>query len=87
MCEKRKNEAECIKGIYKKINLNKIQRSNEGVTQDKESLERHNDSLSEKQKVRKFVAFLTGVLGCLNVNRAVKKHAGGQNLSKDINKF
>ena len=29
-----------------------------------------------KQKVRKFVVFLTGVLGCLNVNRAAKKHAG-----------
>ena len=29
-----------------------------------------------KKKVRKFVAFLTGVLGCLNVNRAAKKHAG-----------
>ena len=29
-----------------------------------------------KQKVREFVAFLTGVLGCLNANRAAKKHAG-----------
>ena len=51
---------------YKNINLNKIQRSNERVSQYKESLERH------KTKVRKFVAFLTGVLGCLNVNRAAK---------------
>ena len=67
---------------YKNINLNKIQRSNERVSQDKECLERHNDSLQNK-KVRKFVAFLTGVLGCLNANRAAKKHASWQNLSKD----
>ena len=39
MCEKRKNGAECIRSI------NKIQRSNERVSQDKESPERHNDSL------------------------------------------
>ena len=58
---------------YKNINLNKIQRSNERVSQDIECLERHNDSLQNK-KVRKFVAFLTGVLGCLNVNRAAKKN-------------
>ena len=25
-----------------------------------------------------FVAFLTGVQGCLNVNRTAKEHAGGQ---------
>ena len=30
---------------YKKINLNKIQRSNERVSQDKECLERRNDSV------------------------------------------
>ena len=29
---------------YKNINLNKVQRSNERVSQDKESLETHNDS-------------------------------------------
>ena len=74
MCEKRKNGAECIKR-YKNINLNKIERFNERVSQDKEFLERHNDSLQNK-KVRKFVAFHMGVLGCLNVNRAAKKHAG-----------
>ena len=34
MCEKRKNGAECIRGI-KNVNLNKIQRSNERVSQDK----------------------------------------------------
>ena len=39
MCEKRKDGAECIRSI------NKIQRSNERVSQDKESPERHNDSL------------------------------------------
>ena len=60
---------------YKNINLNKVQRSDERVSQDKESVERHNDSLQNK-KVRKFVGFLTGVLGCLSVNRAAKKHAG-----------
>ena len=43
---------------------------------------RHNDSLQNK-KVRKFVAFLTGVLGCLKGEQQ-KKHAGWQNLS---NKF
>ena len=47
MCEKRKNGAECIKR-YKNINLNKIERSNERVSEDKESLERHNDSLKNK---------------------------------------
>ena len=35
VCEKRENGAK-----YLYINLNKIQRSNEGVSQDKESLER-----------------------------------------------
>ena len=34
---------------YKNINLNKIQRSNERVSQDKESLERHNDNLQNKR--------------------------------------
>ena len=33
---------------FKTINLNKIQRSNERVSQEKESLERHNDSLQNK---------------------------------------
>ena len=32
----------------KNINLNKIQRSNERVSQDKQSLERHTDSLKNK---------------------------------------
>ena len=49
MCEKRKNGAECIRGINENINLNKIQRFNERVSQDKESLERHNDSLQNKR--------------------------------------
>ena len=48
MCEKRKNGAECIRGI-KNVNFDKIQRSNERVSQDKESLERHNDSLENKR--------------------------------------
>ena len=43
MREKRKNEAECIGG------LNKIQRSDERVSLDKECLERHNDSLQNKR--------------------------------------
>ena len=34
---------------YKNINLNKIQRSNERVSQDKESVERHNDCLQNKR--------------------------------------
>ena len=68
--------------MYENKNLNNIQRFSERVSQDKESLEMHIDSLQNK-----FVAFLTGVLGCLNVNRAAKKHTGWQNLSKDINKL
>ena len=42
MREKRKNGAECIPEA-KNINFNIIQRSNDGVAQDKESLERQND--------------------------------------------
>ena len=34
---------------YKNINLNKMQRSNERVSRDKESLKRHNDSLQNKR--------------------------------------
>ena len=34
---------------YKNINLNQIQRSNERVSQDKDSLERYNDSLQNKR--------------------------------------
>ena len=40
-----------------------------------------------KTKVCKFVAFLTWVLGRLKVNRAAEKHAGWQNISKNINKL
>ena len=59
ICEKGKNGVECIRR-YKNVNLNKIQRSNECVAQDKESLERKYESYgwSLKQKVRKFVTFL-----------------------------
>ena len=39
VCEKRKNVA---KYVY--ANLNKIQRSNEGVSEDRESRETHKDS-------------------------------------------
>ena len=46
------------------MNLNKIQRSNERVSQDKDGLERHNDSLQNKTSA--------SPLGCLNVNRAGK---------------
>ena len=57
MCGKGKNGAACIRGI-KNINLNKIQRSNEQVSQDKESLERHNDSLciTKGPQIREFRA-------------------------------
>ena len=43
ICEKDKNGVEGVRR-YKNVNLNKIQRSNECVAQDKESLERKNDS-------------------------------------------
>ena len=74
VCEKRKNGAECIRR-YKNVNLNEIQRSNECVAQDKESLERKNDSYewSLKQKVRKFVAFLMVVWGCLQCKSSCKR--------------
>ena len=43
---------------YKKYKLNKIQISNEQVSQDKESLERHNDSLCKTKgpQIREFRA-------------------------------
>ena len=63
MCEKCKNGAEYIPR-YKNKNLNKIQRSNEWVAQDKESLER--------KKVRKFVAFLV-VAALLRTDTPVDK--------------
>ena len=59
---------------YKNINLNKIQRSNERVSEDKESLERHNDSLQNKRSANSLHSPAAGVLGCLNVNRAAKKN-------------
>ena len=43
MHEKPKKGAECIRR-YKNINLNKTQRSNEWLAQNKESLEGKNDS-------------------------------------------
>ena len=57
---------------YKNINL-KIQRSNERVSQDKESIERHNDSLQNKRSTNSLHSPAVGVLGSLNVNRAAKK--------------
>ena len=47
-CEKRARMGR-EKERYETINLNKIQRSNERVSQDKESLERHNDSLKNER--------------------------------------
>ena len=44
---------------YENINLNKIQRSNKRVSQDKEFLETNNDSLQNKRSARKYVALLT----------------------------
>ena len=44
MCEKPKNGAELCIRRYKNINLNKTQRSNEWLAQNKESLEGKNDS-------------------------------------------
>ena len=49
MCEKRVRCGGMYQG-YKNINLNKIQSSiNERVSQDKKSLEMHNDSLKNKR--------------------------------------
>ena len=47
--------AECIKR-YKNINLNKIERFNERVSQDKEFLERHNDSLQDKRSANSLLS-------------------------------
>ena len=41
MCEKRKNGAKFVCEMLKCIDLNKLQRCNERVSQDEESLERH----------------------------------------------
>ena len=49
MCEKRKNGAKYVCEVLKCIDLNKLQRCNERVSQDEESLERHKDSLSNKR--------------------------------------
>ena len=64
MCEERKNGAECIK--YKDL-MSEYHRTKsllKGIM------------IVFKTKGRKIVAFLTGALGCLDVNRAAKKHAG-----------
>ena len=61
---------------YKNINLNKIQRSNERVSQVKGSLERHNDSLQNKRS--QICCIPHGSLGS-------KKRAGWQNLKTWIN--
>ena len=45
MCEKLKNGAKYVCEVLKCIDLNKLQRSNERVSQDKESRERHKGSL------------------------------------------
>ena len=45
MCEKRKNGAKFVCEVLKCIDLNKLQRCNERVSQDEESLERHKHSL------------------------------------------
>ena len=49
MCEKRKNGAKYVCEVLKCIDLTKLQRCNERVSQDEESLERHKDSLSNKR--------------------------------------
>ena len=48
---------------YKHINLNKIRRSNKRVAEDRVSREEYKRFIMwySKQKVRKFVAFFTGV--------------------------
>ena len=68
---------------YKDINLNKIQRSNERMSQDKEK----GIMIVFKTKGPQIRCIPYGSFGLSHVNRAAKKHAGWQNLSKDINKF
>ena len=58
---------------YKNINLTKIQRSDERVSQDKESLERHNDSLKNKRSASSL--HCSREFWAVNVNRAAKTHA------------
>ena len=57
--------------MYKNVNLNKIQRSDERVSQDKESLERHNDSLQNKRSANSLHSSRE-VRNQLTVNRPTK---------------
>ena len=57
--------------VYKNVNLNKIQRSDERVSHDKESLERHNDSLQNKRYANSLHSSRE-VKNQLNVNRPTK---------------
>ena len=70
MCEKRARMGR----KYKHINLHKIQRSNELVSQYKESLERHNDSLKNKSPQIRFIPFHFPFHGRLELVRAVSMY-------------
>ena len=50
MCEKRKNGAKYVCEVLKCIDLNKLQRSNERVSQDKESLAKGIKIVSKKKR-------------------------------------
>ena len=81
MYEKWNNGAECER--YKKINinLNKIQTSNERVSQGKNLLK----GIMIVFKIRCIPHGSFGLSQCKSSRK--KKHAGWQNLSKETNKF
>ena len=84
MYEKWKNGAECER--YKKFNINltKIQRSNERVSQGKNLLK----GIMIVFKIRCIPHWSFGLSQCKSSGKKKKKkHAGWQNLSKDTFKF
>ena len=52
MCEKRKNGAKYVCEVLKCIDLTKLQKCNERVSEDEESLERHKVSKTKGPQIR-----------------------------------
>ena len=52
MCEKRKNGAKYVCEVLECIDLTKLQRCNERVSEDEESLERHKVSKTKGPQIR-----------------------------------
>ena len=85
MYEKRKNGAKCVRGIKKiNINLNKIQRSNERVSQDKNLLK--GIMIVLKTKGPQIRCIPHGSFGLSQCKSSSKKTCW-LTKSKDMNKF